>query len=277
MRTIQSTEPRRELREFVRVFAQRTIPHGTCSAQSNVATLEQVIGFYLGGDTQLVAPNGTSKLAPDVTVFGSLTYPCGGATFSGNVIGFAMFLRPLGLQQLFRAPGAELTNEACDGRALLGKGIEELLYRLAERASFEERVQVAERFLLPLAINARARNLVMKTAAHIIQRKGAVRIDELARHTGLGLRQYERRFVDELGMTPKLFSRITRFQLALDTKRLERQRSWLSIAHEFGYFDQAHMVHDFQNLSGEVPGQTLIQSGDLQPWSVAAPMELMTL
>lgn len=63
MRTIQSTAPRRELREFVRVFAQRTIPHGTCTAQSNVATLEQVIGFYLSGKTHLVDPNGTSKLA----------------------------------------------------------------------------------------------------------------------------------------------------------------------------------------------------------------------
>lgn len=188
-----------------------------------------------------------------------------------------MFLRPLGLQQLFRAPGAELTNEACDGRALLGKEIEVLLHRLEERKSFEERVQVAEDFLLPLAINARARNLVMRTAAHMIQRKGAVRIDELARHAGLGLRQYECRFTDELGMPPKLFSRITRFQMALDTKRLERHRSWLSIAHELGYFDQTHMVRDFQNLSGEVPGQILVQSGDLQPWSVAAPMELMAL
>jgi AraC-like DNA-binding protein len=277
MRTIQSTVPRRELREFVRVFAQRSIPHGTCSAQSNVATLEQVIGFYLCGKTHLVAPNRTSTLAPDVTVFGSMTFPCGGARFSGHVIGFAIFLRPLGLQQLFGAPGAELTNEHCDGRALLGKGIEELLFRLEERKSFEERVQVAEDFLLPLAINARARSLVMRTAAHMIQRKGAVRIDEFAGHAGLSLRQYERRFADEIGMTPKLFSRITRFQMALDTKRLERHGPWLTIAHEFGYYDQMHMIRDFQNLSGELPGQILLQSGDLQPWSVAAPMELAKL
>ena len=50
MRTIQSAAPRRELRDFVRVFAQRMIPQGTCTSQANVATLEQVVAFYLGTD-----------------------------------------------------------------------------------------------------------------------------------------------------------------------------------------------------------------------------------
>src|ERR1700710_2251093 len=129
MRTIQSTVPRRELREFVRVFAQRSIPHGTCTSQSNVATLEQVIAFYLGGQTFLEGADGSSRLAPDVSVFGAMTYPCGGARFSGDIIGFAAFLKPMALQRLFRIPGGELTNKNCEGRALLGKDIEELLYR----------------------------------------------------------------------------------------------------------------------------------------------------
>ena len=91
MRTIQSAAPRRELRDFVRVFAQRMIPQGTCTSQSNVATLEQVVAFYLGGQTFLEAPDRESTLAPDITVFGSMTYPRGGARFSGHVIGFAIF------------------------------------------------------------------------------------------------------------------------------------------------------------------------------------------
>ena len=46
-------------------------------------------------------------------------------------------------------------------------------------------------------------------------------------------------------------------------------RSWLSVAHEFGYFDQMHMVRDFQLLGGNAPNDVLEQSGDIQPWSLA--------
>jgi transcriptional regulator GlxA family with amidase domain len=82
------------------------------------------------------------------------------------------------------------------------------------------------------------------------------------------VRQYERRFIEEIGMTPKLFARTIRFQGALDTKRLSPHRSWLSVAHELGYFDQMHMIRDFQSLGGDAPSNVLDQSGDIQPWSL---------
>jgi transcriptional regulator GlxA family with amidase domain len=148
---------------------------------------------------------------------------------------------------------------------------------LAEVATFAERVRVAENYFRPYAANALARTSIMKTARHILLRKGAVRIDEMAHHAALSVRQYERRFQDEMGLPPKLFARITRFQMALDAKRSAPVRSWLGIAHEYGYFDQMHMIREFQNLGGDAPGQILQQSGDLQPWSVALPMALNDL
>src|ERR1700748_1904142 len=92
-----------------------------------------------------------------------------------------------------------------------------------------------------------------------------------AEFDGLSLRQYERRFVTEIGFTPKLFSRIARFQTTLDTKRISPQRSWMSVAHELGYFDQMHMVHDFRCLGGNAPSDLFQQIGDYQPWSLASP------
>jgi Bacterial regulatory helix-turn-helix proteins, AraC family len=66
------------------------------------------------------------------------------------------------------------------------------------------------------------------------------------------------------------FARTTRFQRALDAKRFFPCRTWLSIAHEFGYFDQMHMVRDFQLLCGVTPNNFLDLSGDIQPWSLPA-------
>ena len=143
---------------------------------------------------------------------------------------------------------------------------------LAECATFAERVQVIEKYLLSLAAKAHTRTSIMKSAQHICHRKGAARIDKLAFDTSLSVRQYERRFAEEMGLSPKLFARITRFQMAFDAKRVAPSRSWLSVAHEFEYFDQTHMIRDFQNLGGDAPGQILQQSGDLQPWSIGSPL-----
>jgi transcriptional regulator GlxA family with amidase domain len=111
----------------------------------------------------------------------------------------------------------------------------------------------------------------METAHHAYRRDGAVRVQDLAAGSCLSLRQYERRFVTEIGFTPKLFARITRFQKALDTKRTAPQRSWMSVAHELDYFDQMHMIRDFRCLSGNAPSDLFQQIGDYQPWSLASP------
>jgi AraC-like DNA-binding protein len=202
---------------------------------------------------------------------GSLTYPFGGARFNGHIFGFAIFLKPFASWQLFQTPPSTLANVHCDSANVLGRETLVLWERLAESVSFTERVQVIEKYLLPFAANARSRTSIMKSAHDIFRRKGTARIDDLAFHTSLSVRQYERRFAEEMGLSPKLFARITRFQMALDAKRRAPASSWLSIAHEHGYFDQMHMIRDFQNLGGDTPGQLLQQSGDLQPWSIGLP------
>ena len=54
-------------------------------------------------------------------------------------------------------------------------------------------------------------------------------------------------------MRPKLYSRIARFEAALDSKARSRTKSWTEIAHEFGYYDQMHLVHDFGQFSVKTP------------------------
>jgi AraC-like DNA-binding protein len=93
----------------------------------------------------------------------------------------------------------------------------------------------------------------MRTAQYMTHQRGVTRIDELAFHSGLNVGQYERRFAEEVDVTPKLFARVTRLGMAVDKKRLAPDRSWASVAHEWGYFDQMHMVRDFQSLGGDAP------------------------
>jgi AraC-like DNA-binding protein len=278
MRTIQTATPRHELKAFVRCYAQREIEcDGTGFEQPNIASLEHILSFDFRDQTLMEFSDGQSILLPRINVVGSQTLPSGCARFSGRFFAFGIFLKPLASWQLFRIPPGDLANRNIDGADILGKGMQFLWLALAESKAFAERVRVAEDYLLPFALNALVRTSIMKSAQHMLRHKGAISIEGLANHTALSVRQYERRFADEMGLSPKLFARITRFQMALDAKRISPARTWLGVAHEFGYFDQMHMIRDFKNLGGGAPSQLSEQIGDLRPWSLANRMTLCDL
>lgn len=74
-----------------------------------------------------------------------------------------------------------------------------------------------------------------------------MRISALANDAGLSVRQFERDFLQQVGIRPKLYARIVRFEAALDSKARSFTKSWTNVAHQFGYYDQMHMVHDFED------------------------------
>lgn len=91
----------------------------------------------------------------------------------------------------------------------------------------------------------------------ISARSGCVRIAELAAACGMNTRKFERTFSARFGMRPNLYTRIVRFQSALDNKARSCGKSWTDVAQDFGYHDQMHMIHDFQEFTGTTPNQTL--------------------
>jgi AraC-like DNA-binding protein len=271
MRTIQTAKPRAELRQFVQVYAQRDIDcAGVGFSQPNTSCLEQGVAFHFEGQTVLDYPRCPSRLAPKAYVFGGLTPPCGGASFAGHVLSCAVFLKPISLWQLFGIPANILVNKEYNAEDVMGKDVLQLWSRMADCATFRDRIRAMEEYLLPFAARARSRTVIMRAAQHMLGCKGAVRIDEIAFHAALSVRQFERRFAEEAGMAPKLFAQTARFQNALDAKRLSPSRSWLSVAHELNYSDQMHMIRDFQRFGGSAPNGVLEQSGDSQPWSLSA-------
>ena len=141
---------------------------------------------------------------------------------------------------------------------------------MAEKASFDERVLVVEDYLWRRAARASGCTSMMRAALYLFQHRGTVRIAELANHAAMSVRQLERGFAHEIGVAPKLFARVARFQMALDAKISSPGRSWVEIAHEFHYCDQTHMVRDFQSLSGSSPTRMLMELGDTRPSALAA-------
>ena len=70
---------------------------------------------------------------------------------------------------------------------------------------------------------------------------------------GLSAKRFIERFRMEVGITPKVYCRIRRFQRAVTMATRGRQVAWTQVALDAGYFDQAHFIHDFRSFAGLTP------------------------
>jgi AraC-like DNA-binding protein len=93
-------------------------------------------------------------------------------------------------------------------------------------------------------------SVVRATTARIIANRGVTSISELAGEMGVGLRQLQRRFRRETGLTLKQFARVRRFREAAGELLRKSQRPWCTVALEAGYADQAHLTREFSQMIG---------------------------
>jgi AraC-like DNA-binding protein len=102
--------------------------------------------------------------------------------------------------------------------------------------------------------------LVGEAVRQMVASRGAVDVARMARGLGVSLRQLERRFRQEVGLPPKLFCRIQRFQRVFQVIEGGRP-NWVDAAVQCGYYDQAHLIRDFKDFSGETPAVLVEDAG----------------
>jgi transcriptional regulator GlxA family with amidase domain len=136
---------------------------------------------------------------------------------------------------------------------VFGCFVDKLRSRLGESRSFAERIRVADDYLLLRGVGGAGQSDITAAARELARHHGCLRISDLAERAGLSIRQFERRFNSQIGMPPKVYARVVRFEAALKSKKRSPSLRWTDIALALGYHDHMHMVHDFQRLSGATP------------------------
>jgi AraC-like DNA-binding protein len=136
----------------------------------------------------------------------------------------------------------------------LGDGASALAQAVASAPDAAARIAVVEAWLTQRLLGGHDRRLG-KAMALIFDNAGSVRIAELAIAAGTTERALSRLFTDRVGLSPKRFACVVRFQHVL--RRLEGRPDWAQLALELGYFDQAHMIREFKRLFGCTPGDAV--------------------
>jgi AraC-like DNA-binding protein len=162
--------------------------------------------------------------------------------------------QPGGLYRFLGIPMSELLGQdGFDGVELLGNEMNEVTDRLREALSFYEMKIIVESFLLKHVSKLKQTLPIDQVLPLLIQERGLIKIDQLATLACLSIRQFERVFQQRIGLPPKHFSRLVRFAQAWIMKEQQPHISWIKIAYACGYFDQMHLIRDFQEFAGVNP------------------------
>jgi AraC-like DNA-binding protein len=157
------------------------------------------------------------------------------------------------------------------GRA--GTCIEEAVF---EATNNQQRQQLIEEFLLSKLVVTDARPQFDVAVDQIIRLRGQIRIREVASGVGWSSRQLERQFRISMGLSPKAFARVIRFQNLLRLVGEGPLREWAHLALEGGYADQPHMVREFREFAGHTPLQRDIPTSEFSSCFVS-PCRLAAL
>ena len=182
----------------------------------------------------------------------------------------AVRFKPGAAGAFLAAPLHALTDQRADIDLLWGRGDAE---RLADalwtcELSDRERIAVIEHQLL---LRLRAAGgagkpgagdagdlLVRRALAALDASGGALRIEDLAAQLGVSRQHMAALFRARVGLSPKLYARICRFRRAAAALKATPARDWAQLALDCGYFDQSHLIHDFQEFAGSAPERFLL-------------------
>lgn len=174
----------------------------------------------------------------------------------GKIGVFSARMHPAGLQPFIDFDVDTFTGNTLTIAQVWGKDGEALEKRMLACSTNEERVAVLEEFLLGKRKEYKIDNAPVEHCVDaMIKSVGNIAVDELADELKISKRQLERRFTAAVGITPKLFARITRFQNMLQLIENKEFKNFTTIAYEGGFYDQAHFIKDFKDFTGLNPKQ----------------------
>src|SRR4029453_14213719 len=88
---------------------------------------------------------------------------------------------------------------------------------------------------------------------HAARRLESCNVASVAEDLGVSERHLRRVFHEVVGLSPKAFFKLTRFERALKSAKDDSDSSWSDIAVNAGYYDQAHLIADFRSITGANP------------------------
>lgn len=173
---------------------------------------------------------------------------------AGQVVLAGARFHAAGLAAFVTASVHAWTGRVLPVEAVFGRGVARLSRALRESAGdADAQAALLDAFFAErLDVTDGKQTLWVLTSA-IVGAGGLLRMDELCRARGVSIRQLDRLFRAHVGVSPKTFARIVRFQSALAQLTRDPGCTLADVAARSGYYDQPHFVREFKRFAGAAP------------------------
>jgi AraC-like DNA-binding protein len=160
-----------------------------------------------------------------------------------------------GAAPFFGFPISELTGTVVELDLIWKREILSLRERLLEAQNVEMKFDLLESYLLAKAQSRLHPDNAISAALATLQSWPVIPLRDLAGRLGMSHKEMLARFDCRVGLTPKFTSRLLRFRKSLNAAHVADEPDWSAIATEYGYYDQAHLIHEFQEFGGMSPSE----------------------
>ena len=217
------------------------------------------IGFKLNDAAIITVVNGVAFPVADIKIMGQLTSPGGAVkSHSAELLVVRFFTHTASL--FFSHHMAAFTDRFYDFKEVFHAEKDSLYNRIREQKTICQKIGVIENFLLSQFAKNTKKIAVVKPIAYLSKlafdnnsavASSTLELKSIAQRLGFSDRYLRRIFEEHVGISPKTYLKIMRFQRSLAL--MESNESYTAIAFKCGYFDQAHLNKEFKNYTGVSP------------------------
>lgn len=163
-------------------------------------------------------------------------------------------LMPFGIYTLFKIPLTELPDEPVELTNIIGGVAKELEEKICNTPDVNEKIKIIQDWLFSLFAKKEERNgLLIDTVYRIYSTQGKSSINLACKKNYNYYKKVQRSFHDSIGISPKLYARMVRFESIHNTLLTSKKIDWFDIINHFEFYDQSHMTKEFQFFTNHSP------------------------
>jgi AraC-like DNA-binding protein len=224
-----------------------------------LANTDQNLYFYPHDPVKTVTKEKIPSLAPGAVLTGPKTKPVG-IIYNKDYLMIRVSFHPTGLFRLLGLPMQPLVNEGPDATEFFGRNVTVVLNSLRKTTDYDKMVAIITAFLqTQIKEKLLSEEPIDQVAIAMLDPARNFSTKQWSVEACLSVRQFERNFERRTGISPKLFTRIVRFEQAMKVKNTNAGKSWADIALECGYTDSAHILKEFKSFAEFPPSGFFLQ------------------
>jgi AraC-like DNA-binding protein len=256
---LQEYKPSLIISEYVRTFRLVHYDYksdGSLPVKAYPPRPEHCLSFYARDFETVEYQNSGTKTGNLATVLFGHQTEVTNRYVANNFLLIQVVFKPGALFRLTGIPSNYLTNQYNDAQTVFTKEIKNVNDKINECKSFLQMIQVVETFLIN-EIKRKSYDIHSLDIAtsKLFSSDLIPSVDYLAKSACLSTRHFERHFKQRMGISPKYFLKVMRFENAFRMKNKTPNLDWFTIAISCGYYDYQHLVRDYKELTGLTPNQ----------------------